>query len=64
MKPPTTLVDEPAHWRQCAEDARRAADDTVDPIEKSTLSDVASSYEQLAVLAEVKLANPKVTRAE
>jgi hypothetical protein len=62
MKPPTTLEDEPAHWRQCAEDARCLADDTVDPIEKSTLFDIASSYEQLAVLA--KLANPKVTRAE
>ena len=57
MKPPTTLEDEPAHWRQCAEDARRAADDTVDPIEKSTLIDIASSYEQLAVLAEAKLAS-------
>jgi hypothetical protein len=57
MKPPTTLEDEPAHWRQCAKDARRVADDTIDPIEKSTLIDIASSYEQLAVLAEAKLAS-------
>jgi hypothetical protein len=57
MKPPPTLDNEPAHWRQCAEDARRAADDTVDPIEKSALIDIASSYEQLAVLAEAKLAS-------
>jgi hypothetical protein len=57
MKPPTTLEDEPAHWRQCAEDARRAADDTVDPSETSTLIDIAIAYEQLALLAEVKLAS-------
>jgi hypothetical protein len=55
MKPPTTLENEPAHWRQWAEDARRAANDTVDPIERSILIDIASSYEQLAVLAEAKL---------
>jgi hypothetical protein len=55
MKPPTR--SEPAHWRQCAENARRAADDTVDPIEKSALIDIANSYDQLAVLAEAKLAS-------
>jgi hypothetical protein len=57
MKPPTTLEDEPAHWRQCADEARRAADQTADPIERSTLVDIASSYEQLAVLAEAQLAS-------
>jgi hypothetical protein len=57
MKPPTTLEDEPANWRLCAEDARRAAEQTVDPIEKSTLMEIASAYEQLAVLAEAKLAS-------
>jgi hypothetical protein len=56
MKPPTTLEDEPARWRQCAEDARRAEDEAIDPIEKSTLGEIASAYEQLAALAEVKLA--------
>jgi hypothetical protein len=57
MKPPTTLEDEPAHWRQCAEDARRATDDTADPIEKGTLMEIASAYEELAALAEAKLAS-------
>jgi hypothetical protein len=56
MKPPTTLENEPAHWRQWAEDACRAADEAVDPIEKTTLIEIAAAYEQLAVLAEAKLA--------
>ena len=57
VKPPTTLEDEPAHWRQCADEARRAADQTADPIEKSTLMEIASAYEELVALAEAKLAS-------
>jgi hypothetical protein len=59
MSTPASSENDPAHWRQCAEEARRAADQTVDPIEKSTLIDIASAYEQLAVLAEAKLATQK-----
>ena len=59
MSTPASSENDPAHWRQCAEEARRAADQTVDPIEKSKLIDIASAYEQLAVLAEAKLATQK-----
>lgn len=59
MSTPASSENDPAHWRQCAEEACRAADQTVDPIEKSTLIDIASAYEQLAVLAEAKLATQK-----
>jgi hypothetical protein len=59
MSTPASSENDPAHWRQCAEEARRAADQTVDPIEKSTLIDIASAYEQLAGLAEAKLATQK-----
>jgi hypothetical protein len=59
MTTPASSENDPAHWRQCAEDARRAADQTVDPIDKSTLIDIASAYEQLAVIAEAKLASKK-----
>ena len=50
-----SIVDDPTHWRQRAEEAHRVADQLDDPIAKKTMEDVAHSYEQLAALAEAKL---------
>ena len=50
-----SIVDDPTHWRQRAEEAHRVADQLDDPIAKKTMLDVARSYEQLAALAEAKL---------
>jgi hypothetical protein len=50
-----SIVDDPTHWRQRAEEAYRVADQLDDPIARKTMLDVAGSYEQLAALAEAKL---------
>ena len=50
-----SIVDDPTHWRQLAEEARRVADQLEDPIAKKTMLDVVGSYEELSVLAEAKL---------
>jgi len=54
-----SIVDDPAHWRRRAEEARRVADQLDDPIAKKTMLDIALSYEQLAAKAR---AAPKTSR--
>jgi hypothetical protein len=49
------IIEDPTHWQQRAEEARKVADQLDDPIAKRTMLDVARSYEQLAALAEAKL---------
>ena len=49
------IIEDPTHWQQHAEEARKVADQLDDPIAKRTMLDVARSYEQLAALAEAKL---------
>jgi hypothetical protein len=44
----------PAHWRQCADQARRAADQETDPTTTATLLEIAEACEKLAALAEAK----------
>ena len=51
------MIDDPAHWRRHAEEARRTADQLDDPADKKTMLDIAEAYEQLATLAEAKLAS-------
>jgi hypothetical protein len=51
--------DEPTHWRRCAEDARRTAEQTIDQVTKKILAEIAEAYQQLAGLAEAKRARPK-----
>jgi hypothetical protein len=51
--------DEPTHWCRCAEDARRNAEQSIDQVTKKILADIADAYDQLAALAEAKLANHK-----
>jgi hypothetical protein len=50
---PPPNEDERAHWRRCAEDARRTAEQVGDAISKQTLLDIAEAYEQLAALAAI-----------
>jgi|RhiMethySRZTD1v2_1073278.scaffolds.fasta_scaffold1170421_2 hypothetical protein len=51
--------DEPTHWRRRAEDARRNAEQSIDQVTKKILADIADAYDQLAALAEAKLASQK-----
>ena len=53
------IINDPPHWRRRAEEARRIANQLDDPIAKKTMLDIAHSYDQLAALAEAKLA-PRV----
>ena len=49
-------TNEPAHWRQCADEARRVADQLEDdPVAKKAMIEIAQAYEKLAKLAEAEL---------
>ena len=50
--------DEPTHWRRCAEDARRNAEQSIDQVTKKILADIADAYDQLAALAESEARQP------
>jgi hypothetical protein len=51
-----SLEDDPKHWRQLAEDARATAEQLGDPGAKKTMLDIAEGYEQLAAIAETRMA--------
>jgi len=59
MNTPTPHEADPASWRQRAEDARRDADLMTDPIDRDTLIAIANAYEQLAAIADAKLASKR-----
>ena len=48
-------INDPAYWRQRAEEARRTAGQVDDPLAKKTLLDIARSYEQLSILTQTRL---------
>ena len=54
MGTPTSVEQDPAHWRRCADQARRAADQESDPTAKKTLLEIAEAYDKLALLADAK----------
>jgi hypothetical protein len=47
-----TPIDDPAHWRQLTEEARRMTDQLADPETKQMMLEIAASYEELASIAE------------
>ena len=49
------VEQDPAQWRQRAEDARREAERTTDPITRETLIANAVEYEEFAAFAEAKI---------
>ena len=55
MSTPTSLENDPAHWRQRADQARRAADQEIDPTARETLLEITEAYEKLAALTEAKV---------
>ena len=54
---PRPNEDEPAHWQGCADEARRMARQSVDPLTRKTLAQIADAYEQLAALARARIAS-------
>jgi hypothetical protein len=51
-----SMKDDPMYWRQLAQDTRAAAGQLRDPESKKTLLEIADGYEQLAMIAEKKMA--------
>jgi len=45
-------INDPAYWRERAEEARRIAEQLVDAVAKDMMLDIARSYESLAKMAE------------
>jgi hypothetical protein len=52
--PTRSLLNDPAHWRQRAQEARSIADQLDDPAAKQTMLEIAQQYEQLANVAETR----------
>lgn len=50
------ILDDPAHWRKAAEEARRIAGGARDPELKEKMLEIARSYDYLAVRAEARIA--------
>jgi hypothetical protein len=55
MNTRTAVEQDRAQLRQRAEDARREAERTTDPITRETLIAIAVEYEKLAAFAEAKI---------
>jgi hypothetical protein len=45
-------INDPAYWRERAEEARRIAEHLADPISKEMMLDVARSYDDLAKITQ------------
>ena len=57
MTVPSQILDDAAHWRQRAEEARREAEQIDDPSTKSDLLEIAAAYERLAAIMEIRSAS-------
>jgi hypothetical protein len=51
------MTDTAGHWRQSAQETRADADRQADPEIKKTLLEIAQLYDQLAALAEKRVAS-------
>jgi hypothetical protein len=57
--PTPALINDPAHWRQRAQEMRSIANRFDDPVAKQSMLEIAQYYEQLAAIAEQRpLAKP------
>lgn len=50
MKQPP--INDPAYWRERAEEARRIAEQLPDPVSKDAMLDISRSYDNLAKIIE------------
>jgi hypothetical protein len=60
---PYSIVNDPQHWRDCADEVRAMIDNVVDPGARETLLKVAAGYDDMAKKAELRVlwARPKAT---
>jgi hypothetical protein len=55
---PSSSVNDPEHWRGCAQEMRRLAEDIKDAATKEMMLRIARDYENLAVRAEERSKRP------
>jgi molecular chaperone GrpE (heat shock protein) len=55
---PTSIANDPEHWRKRAEDMRTLANEIKDPLSKQTMLRIAADYERLAERAEERTKQP------
>jgi hypothetical protein len=53
--PTPSLLNDPAHWRQRAQETRSIADQCDDARAKQTMLEIAQHYEQIAAIAQTRL---------
>jgi hypothetical protein len=51
---PTSIANDPEHWRKRAEDMRTLANEIKDPLSKQTMLKIAEDYDRLAKRAEAR----------
>jgi hypothetical protein len=56
-----SLLDDPAHWHQRAQETRHLASQLPDPDARSTMLGIAEEYELLAMRAAKRIAEPGST---
>jgi sugar (pentulose or hexulose) kinase len=54
-------INDPAYWRERAEEARRIAEQLADAVAKQTMLEIARSYDNLAELTEKRPASERST---
>jgi DNA-binding TFAR19-related protein (PDSD5 family) len=52
---PYRIVNDPQHWRDCAEQVRAMIENVIDPGAKETLLKVAAGYDDMAKKAEQRV---------
>jgi hypothetical protein len=52
---PYSIVNDPQHWRDCAEEVRAMVENVIDPGAKETLLKVAAGYDDMAKKAELRV---------
>ena len=58
---PASFINDPEHWRGCAEEMRRLAEDIKDAATKETMLRIARDYEVLAERAKERSKRPSET---
>ena len=56
---PTPTLNDPAHWRRRAAEARSMADQLDDPAAKKAMLEIADQYERIAAIAQQRAVAPK-----
>jgi hypothetical protein len=59
-----TIIDDPVHWRNRANEMRRLAEQVIDEFSRSAMLRIADDYERLAARAEKHLRLQETSKKE